>query len=78
MENQQGGEWSLPPSVLKREIGQIHGGKFSQMQRHHPCFEEFLTQNLLESLLETYPFMPVLILTLSIHYHILLLLIFIY
>lgn len=48
------------------------------MQRHHPCFKEALTLNLLENLLETCPFMSVLIFTLSIHLHILLLLSFIY
>ena len=41
-------------------------------------FQGVPTQNLLESLLEIYPFMPVLILTLSIYYHIFLLLIFTY
>lgn len=78
MENQQEDEWSLPLPVLKSEIGQIHGRKFSQIQRHHHCFKESPTQNLLETLLETYPFVPVLILTLRIYYHLLLLLIFTY
>lgn len=32
MENQLGGEWPLPLPVLRWGIGQIHGGKFAQIQ----------------------------------------------
>lgn len=64
--------------TVSAENGHIPGGKSSQLQRHHHCFKESLTKILLEGFLETHPSMPELILTLSIYYHIILLLIFTY